>query len=106
MPKGLKRYYGQSHLHFLTFSCYRRLPLLGTPRAINLFVKEPRRVRREYGLRAVAAFEGFVKGPDGEERGDADGVPDEPAPGGFDWRAAGIPAACTARALRGRCSRW
>jgi len=33
MPKGLKRYYGQGHLHFLTFSCYRRLPLLGTARA-------------------------------------------------------------------------
>jgi hypothetical protein len=30
MPKGLKRYYGQGHLHFLTFSCYRLLPLLGT----------------------------------------------------------------------------
>ena len=30
MPKGLKRYYGRGDLHFLTFSCYRRLPLLGT----------------------------------------------------------------------------
>jgi hypothetical protein len=40
MPKGLKRYYGQGHLHFLTFSCYRRLPLLGTVRARNLFVKD------------------------------------------------------------------
>jgi hypothetical protein len=26
MPKGLKRYYGHGHLHFLTFSCFRRLP--------------------------------------------------------------------------------
>ena len=32
----------------MTFSCYRRLPLLGTTRARNLFVKELRRVRREY----------------------------------------------------------
>ena len=39
MPKGLRRIYGQGHLHFLTFSCYRRLPLLGTKRARNLFVK-------------------------------------------------------------------
>ncbi len=101
MPKGLKRYYGQSHLHFLTFSCYRRLPLLGTPRAINLFVKEPRRVRREYGLRAVAAFEGFVDSEKSYDGSETDGVPDEPAPGGFDWRAAAIPAACAARALRG-----
>jgi hypothetical protein len=27
MPAGLKRYYGKGHLHFMTFSCYRRLPL-------------------------------------------------------------------------------
>ncbi len=33
MPKGLKRYYGDGHLHFLTFSCHRRLPLLNTLRA-------------------------------------------------------------------------
>jgi putative transposase len=53
MPKGLKRYYGQGHLHFLTFSCYRRLPLLGTKRARNIFIKELRRVRREYGFLLV-----------------------------------------------------
>ena|SRR6266403_2095014 len=53
MPKRLKRYYGQGHLHFLTFSCNRRLPLLGTKRARNLFVKELRRVRREYGFQLV-----------------------------------------------------
>jgi hypothetical protein len=28
VPKGLKRIYGQGYLHFITFSCYRRLPLL------------------------------------------------------------------------------
>jgi putative transposase len=50
MPKGLKRYYGQGELHFVTFSCYRRLPLLGTARARNVFVKELRRVRQEYGF--------------------------------------------------------
>ena len=53
MPTGLKRYYGQGQLHFLTFSCYRRLPLLGTIRARNLFVKELGRVRREYGFLLV-----------------------------------------------------
>jgi len=35
MPKNLKRYYGRGHLHFMTFSCYQRLPLLGTIRARN-----------------------------------------------------------------------
>jgi putative transposase len=53
MPKGLKRYYGHGHLYFLTFSCYRRLPLLGTTRARNLFIKELRRVHREYGFLLV-----------------------------------------------------
>jgi REP element-mobilizing transposase RayT len=32
VPKGLKRYYQRRHLHFITFSCYRRLPLLASPR--------------------------------------------------------------------------
>jgi putative transposase len=48
MPKGLKRYYGQGHLHFLTFSCYRRLPLLGTARARNVFVTALAKIRERY----------------------------------------------------------
>jgi putative transposase len=28
MPEGLRRYHGKGDLHFVTFSCYRRLPLL------------------------------------------------------------------------------
>ena len=47
------------HLHFVTFRCYRRLPLLGTVRARNLFVKERGRVRREYRFLIV----GFVVMP-------------------------------------------
>ena len=30
MPWGLKRDYGTGALHFITSSCYRRQPLLGT----------------------------------------------------------------------------
>jgi putative transposase len=48
MPKGLKRYYGRGDLHFLTFSCYRRLPLLKTMRARNLFVKALGEIRERY----------------------------------------------------------
>ncbi len=48
MPKGLKRYYGDGHLHFLTFSCYRRLPLLNTLRARNLFVHTLGKIRERY----------------------------------------------------------
>jgi hypothetical protein len=39
MNKRLVRIYGRAHLHFITFSCYRRLPFLRTPRARNLFVQ-------------------------------------------------------------------
>jgi REP element-mobilizing transposase RayT len=38
MPKGLKRYYGQHHLHFITCSCYRRLLLFRSVRAKETFV--------------------------------------------------------------------
>ncbi len=48
MPKGLKRYYGQGHLHFLTFSCYRRLPLLGTARVRTAFVRALAAIRERY----------------------------------------------------------
>ncbi len=48
MPKGLKRYYGRGDLHFVTFSCYRRLPLLGTMRARNLFVQALGKIRERY----------------------------------------------------------
>ena len=48
MPKGLKRYYGHGDLHFLTFSCYRRLPLLGTMQARNLFVQALGKIRERY----------------------------------------------------------
>jgi REP element-mobilizing transposase RayT len=60
MPKGLKRYYGRGHLHFLTFSCYRRLPLLATVRARQLFVRELTRVRAEYGFLLI----GYVVMPE------------------------------------------
>jgi REP-associated tyrosine transposase len=34
-----RRYTGRGDLHFITFSCYQRRPLLGSVRARNLFVK-------------------------------------------------------------------
>jgi REP-associated tyrosine transposase len=48
MPKGLKRYFGRGDLHFLTFSCYRRLPLLGTVHARNVFVDALAKIRKRY----------------------------------------------------------
>jgi len=47
MPAGLKRYYGKGHLHFITFSCYRRLPLLKTVRARHLRARVGKGPRRD-----------------------------------------------------------
>jgi len=48
MPKGLERRYGHGHLHFLTFSCYRRLPLLRAARTRDLFLKTLDEVRGHF----------------------------------------------------------
>jgi len=53
MPAGLKRYHGKGHLHFITFSCYRRLPLLKTVRARDIFVQELGKVRDETEFRLI-----------------------------------------------------
>ena len=50
MPRGLKRYQQAGELHFLTFSCYRRLALLGSPQARRIFQQTLERVRRWYDL--------------------------------------------------------
>ena len=60
MPAGLRRYYGKGHLHFITFSCYRRLPLLKTVRARDIFVKELGKVRDEMGFHLL----GYVVMPE------------------------------------------
>jgi putative transposase len=39
MPTGLKRRYGQGHLHFITWSCYRRLLLLRSVPSKNTVVQ-------------------------------------------------------------------
>ena len=59
MPKGLRRRYGLSHLHFITCSCYRRLPLFASASAKNLFVKILGEVRDRYGF----ALAGYVVMP-------------------------------------------
>ena len=54
MPKGLKRFYGNGDLHFITSSCYHREPLLGTARRRNLFLKVLEQVRKKYEFVVVA----------------------------------------------------
>ena len=48
MTKGLIRYQQCGCFHFLTFSCYRRQPLLGTAKANGVFECELETVRARY----------------------------------------------------------
>jgi putative transposase len=50
MAKGLVRYQQCGVFHFLTFSCYRRQPLLGDQTAYSVFESELEAVRRQYGF--------------------------------------------------------
>jgi putative transposase len=60
MANKLIRYYGRGHLHFITFTCYRRLPLLHSVRARNVFVSLLDEVRDRYGFSLV----GYVVMPE------------------------------------------
>ena len=55
-----KRYQHQRCLHFITFSCYRRMPLLDSGAARDLFERELERVRRWYGC----SITGYVVMPE------------------------------------------
>ncbi len=48
MSNRLHRFYGAGYAHFITTSCYRRLPLLGIPRNRDLFLRVLEQVRRRY----------------------------------------------------------
>jgi REP-associated tyrosine transposase len=60
MPKKLKRYYGRGDLHFIAFSCYRRLPLLKAVRARSVFAHALGKIRERYKFLLV----GYVVMPD------------------------------------------
>jgi putative transposase len=60
MPKGLKRYYGQDHLHYLTCSCYHRQPWLASAARCDLFVNILEETRQRYRFIVV----GYVVMPD------------------------------------------
>ena len=55
MPAGLVRYQQTSEMHFLTFSCYHRLPYLGAPKSMSLFESALERTRQKYGF-VVAGY--------------------------------------------------
>jgi putative transposase len=60
MANKLIRHYGRGHLHFITFTCYRRLPLLRSARARNAFVQILGETRDRYGFSLV----GYVVMPE------------------------------------------
>src|SRR5712691_5370798 len=82
MPRGLKRYYGTGEMHFITWSCYRRQPLLDPTARKGTASDCPRtharalrlcgdRIRGHARARASADFRTFdwqsLKGDSGRE---------------------------------------
>jgi putative transposase len=55
MPRNLIRYHQSSQFHFITFSCYKRLPLLDNDTSYSVFEREFELVRQRYGL-VVAGY--------------------------------------------------
>jgi putative transposase len=55
MPWGLKHFQQARCLHFITFSCYNRAPLLATPHTRDIFEQTLECVRRWYGF-CVAGY--------------------------------------------------
>jgi len=60
MPSGLHRTYGAHHLHFITCSCYRRLPLLNSARARDRLLSILEQTRQRYRFVVV----GYVVMPE------------------------------------------
>ena len=60
MPRGLHRYYGADHLHFITCSCYRRLPLLRSARSRDRLLSVLEQTRQRYRFVVV----GYVVMPE------------------------------------------
>jgi REP element-mobilizing transposase RayT len=60
MPWNLTRYYGNGDLHFITCSCYRRQPLLGSAPRRNLFLKVLEEVQQRHQFVVV----GYVVMPE------------------------------------------
>jgi putative transposase len=60
MTQSLHRRYGTGNLHFITASCYRRLPLLNSARARNCFLRVLGEVRAKFRF----ALAGYVVMPE------------------------------------------
>ena len=50
MTRGLQRFQHSNQSHFVTFSCYRRLPLFASPELFDLFVRSLEEMRRRFEI--------------------------------------------------------
>ena len=60
MPLGLKRYQHEGHLHFITFSCYQRLPFLSDDGVKKIFIDRFEELRKRHDFRVT----GYVLMPE------------------------------------------
>jgi hypothetical protein len=60
VPNKIHRYYGAGYLHFITTSCYQRMPLLAKPQNRDLLLQVLEQVRRRYRFVVV----GYVVMPE------------------------------------------
>jgi len=60
VPARLRRAYDTGYLHFITFSCYQRRPLLSSPQCRDLFLRILEETRTRYGVVVV----GYVVMPE------------------------------------------
>src|SRR5580658_1377426 len=60
MPARLCRAYGTGYVYFITFSCYQRRPLLGTPPCRDLFLRILEETRNRFAIVVV----GYVVMPE------------------------------------------
>jgi REP-associated tyrosine transposase len=60
VPSKLTRYYGTKHPHFITGSCYHRLPILDTPARRDLFLEILEQTRQKHRFVVV----GYVAMPE------------------------------------------
>jgi len=60
MSPNLQRYYGAGYLHFITFSCYQRQPLLGDALRRDLFLTILEETRQAYRF----VIQGYVVMPE------------------------------------------
>jgi hypothetical protein len=63
MPWGLRRHYGTGSLHFITWSCYKRKPLFGSPARRDLVLTALESIRVRYRFAVI----GYVVMPRRQE---------------------------------------